>query len=83
MSRTYQSPHWQQEANAFVPGSLCDIARTSPSRQADAEQSAGAEPSTSQGDAMRRRVWRAMTWIVFANVLAFWLLTCITAFTQV
>jgi hypothetical protein len=82
MARTYH-PQWQENAAAFTPGSLCDIARTGPSRRPEAEQSAGLEPTNNQGDAMRRRVWRALTWIVFANVLAFWLLTCITAFTQV
>jgi len=29
----------------------------------------------------RNRVWRAMSWILLANVLLFWLMTCVTAFS--
>jgi hypothetical protein len=28
----------------------------------------------------RNRTWRAISWILFANVVVFWLMTCITAF---
>ncbi len=30
----------------------------------------------------RDRVWRAISWVLLANVLFFWLMTCVTAFAQ-
>ena len=30
----------------------------------------------------QRRLWRAISWVLLANVFAFWLLTCVTAFAQ-
>lgn len=80
MARTFHT-QWQQDSSAFTPGSLCEIARTGSPHRSALEQGAGAATPVSQGEVVRRRVWRAMTWIVFANVLAFWLLTCITAFS--
>jgi hypothetical protein len=72
---------WRQKAGAFTPGSLCEIARSGSSHRSEPEPGAGATPQANAGEVVRRRIWRAMTWIMFANVLAFWLLTCITAFS--
>ena len=33
-------------------------------------------------DRNRHWVWRVMRWILLANVLLFWLMTCVTAFAQ-
>lgn len=33
-------------------------------------------------DRKRKRVWRALIWIVFANVLLFWLVTCVSVSAQ-
>lgn len=71
----------QRIARAFTPGSLCEIARAGPPHRSALGQGAGATPQTNPGEVVRRRIWRAMTWLMFANVLAFWLLTCITAFS--
>jgi len=30
----------------------------------------------------RNRVWRAMSWVLLANALLFWLMTCVTAFAR-
>jgi len=30
----------------------------------------------------QRRIWRAVSWVLLINVIAFWLLTCATAFAQ-
>ncbi len=82
MARTIHT-EWQQDMKFFAPASLCDIARSGPTHLPHQEPGAGIEQEHGRHDRMRRRVWRAVTWLVFANVLAFWLLTCITAFTQV
>ena len=37
---------------------------------------------TAASERTNRRVWRAISWILLANVVLFWLLTCITAFAQ-
>ncbi|MBL8524660.1 MAG: DUF1800 family protein [Betaproteobacteria bacterium] len=33
-------------------------------------------------DKSQRRIWRVVSWVLLANVIAFWLLTCATAFAQ-
>jgi hypothetical protein len=38
-------------------------------------------PEVITSERNRNRVWRAMSWILFANVLLFWLMTCVTAFS--
>lgn len=51
---------------------------------ADRNTPVGNEPDADSDatDALRNRnrTWRAMTWILLANVVVFWLMTCITAF---
>jgi hypothetical protein len=83
MASSYHNP-WQQEVNVFAPDPHGEIARPGSPQRPQGEPVVGVETArahNAHNERMRQRVWRAVTWIVFANVLSFWLLTCITAFT--
>jgi uncharacterized protein (DUF1800 family) len=46
------------------------------------EETGGEYDPNFAGEKSQRRVWRAVSWVLLANVIAFWLLTCATAFAQ-
>jgi hypothetical protein len=63
---------------AFAPGGERDVSRFDPSRADAAEAEMLAERQVHQRN--HHYVWRAIGWVLLANLLAFWLMTCIIAF---
>ena len=53
-----------------------------PYRATDRDTDTGEDTTTViDGERKRKRIWRALIWGVFANVLLFWLITCASAQT--
>ena len=53
-----------------------------PYRATDRDTDTGEDTTTAiDGERKRKRIWRALIWGVFANVLLFWLITCASAQT--
>lgn len=66
---------WQASRKFDAP------ARTHPAdRQAPRDGDPDADDDAIDALRNRNRTWRAISWILFANVVVFWLMTCITAF---
>ena len=77
-------------AHRITPNVLRDAAfrqdgchNDAPFEQSDlAPQDDEKPPELSLNEKNRNRIWRAMSWLLLADVLLFWLMTCVTAFAQ-
>ena len=48
----------------------------------DSIDTSGDYDANLSADKSQRAIWRVVSWVLLANVIAFWLLTCATAFAQ-
>jgi hypothetical protein len=73
------SQDWDRDT-AFEPGGHRGVSRSEVSDSARRIDSIPPEVTVSERH--RNRIWRAMSWVLLANVLLFWLMTCVTAFAR-